>query len=248
VNTATIFNRNLYDSFWETCGHFSRYNPGARHRRRKLGAIIGTLTFRSVLDVGCGNAENLLWLRSRYGAFDVTFSGVDLSPETVRHNAERYPFAHFETLNVEQASLDTQFDIVLCTEVIEHLQEQPRALAHLASMVSRGGHLVLTCPTGKIHQTERHFGHVVHPSPLRLRTMIEDAGLEVVSIESWGFPLYAVLKYATNLWPQWSIRNFASSNYGALAKMVCNALYVLQYANVADSRWGVQLFAVARKV
>ncbi len=247
MNTAKGLNRELYDRFWQDCGDFARYNPGARHRRRRLGALVDTLSFRSVLDVGCGNAETLLWLRSRV-ASDVSFSGADLSPKTVQRNASRHPFARFFVLDVEQESLDDRFDLILCSEVIEHLEHQPEAIGNLARMVSPGGHLVLTCPTGRIHETERYFGHVTHPSRSGLRNLIVNAGLEIVSLENWGFPLYAALKYVTNVRPKWSLRNFGSSDYNSLAKALCQALYVIQFANLSTSPWGVQMFALARKI
>lgn len=247
MTTAKTINQELYDRFWETCGDFSRYNPGSRHRRRKLGALVDKLPFGSVLDVGCGNAENILWLRARVGS-NVSIAGVDLSPETVQRNARRHTFARFSVLDIERESLDEQFDLVICTEVIEHLEDQARAVENLAHMVSPGGHLVLTCPTGRVHETERHFGHVAHPSIARLRSMLVAAGLEVVSLENWGFPLYVALKYATNFRSSWSLKNFGTTEYRPMAKALCHALYLANFANLSASPFGAQLFASARKV
>lgn len=196
--------------------------------------------------MGCGDGENILWLRSILPPH-VRFHGVDLSSETVAANRQRMPFARFDTLNLVEAPLPQTFDAVLCTEVIEHIDEQPRAVAHLAAMVAPRGHLVLTCPTGKVHATEKSFGHVNHPSPGELRRLIEGAGLRVVSIENWGWPLYSAMKYATNVNPEWALKNFASKAYDARARLISRALYLGNFANLPSSSRGCQLFALAYK-
>ncbi len=38
------------------------------------------------------------------------------------------------------------FQFVLCTEVLEHVADWPMAFKNLASLMSSGGHLLITCP------------------------------------------------------------------------------------------------------
>lgn len=244
--SAAAVNQQFYDEFWQSCPDFSRYNPGVLHRRLGILQLVRSIPHREVLDVGCGNGELLMWLRSMLGA-GTRFAGLDVSRETVEQNAKRHPFAEFHAVDIEQEALAATFEAVVCTEVIEHLDDRPRALANLAAMVSRGGHLILTCPTGKLHATEKHFGHVAHPAPRELRAEVEGAGLEVVSMKSWGFPLYTALKYATNVRPEWALRNFAKTEYTPAAKLVSKALYYVNYLNPPSTPLGCQLFVLARK-
>jgi 2-polyprenyl-3-methyl-5-hydroxy-6-metoxy-1,4-benzoquinol methylase len=247
--TAGENNRAIYDEFWAACSDFSRYNPGARHRRRILGEIVDKLAWRSVLDVGCGDGQNLLFLRAHggHGIDGTSFTGVDLSPKTVEENAKKYPFAKFAALDIEHAALSAQFDLVTCCEVIEHLDKPEDAVNNLARQVSPGGHLVLTCPTGKVHATEKHWGHVAHPQTADLKRMFADAGLEIVSIENWGFPFYVGLKYATNVSAKWAVENFGTGNYSPLAKAVSTALYFANFLNLKSSPLGCEFFVLARK-
>jgi SAM-dependent methyltransferase len=244
--TATAINEALYDEFWQSCPDFSRYNPGVLHRRRAILKRLRSFRFRNLLDVGCGDGELIVWLRERLSPETALF-GVDLSSETISRNKERHPHADFDVLNIEHQHLDKQFDAVVCTEVIEHLDDRRAALGHLAAMVSAGGHLVLTCPSGKVHATERHFGHISHPLPGELRTMVMDSGLEVVSHENWGFPLYTSLKYLTNLRPEWALRSFAEGRYGTSARLVSKALYLVNFLNLPTASGGCQQFLVARR-
>ena len=244
--SATTVNQEFYDEFWRSCPDFSRYNPGVLHRRRGILNHLLSVPHREVLDVGCGTGELLVWLRSELGA-GVTYVGADLSQTTVEQNERRHPFATFHTLDIQRGALDRTFEAVICTEVVEHLDDRPRALKHLASMVSPGGHLILTCPTGRVHATEKHFGHVNHPSPRELRGDLVAAGLEVESIKRWGFPLYTALKYATNVKPDWALKNFANTEYSKGAKMVSKALYYANFFNLPTSPLGCQLFVLARR-
>ena len=244
--SAATVNQEFYDEFWRSCPDFSRYNPGVLHRRREILRLLRSVPHREVLDVGCGDGELIMWLRSMLEP-ETRFVGADLSPEVVADTAKRLSFATFHTLDLEQRALPETFEAVVCTEVVEHLDDRPRALHNLAAMVSRGGHLVLTCPTGKLHATEKNFGHISHPSARELRAQIQAAGLEVVSMSSWGFPLYTALKYATNVNPEWALKNFANTEYTPAAKLVSKALYYVNYLNVPSSPLGCQLFALARR-
>ena len=136
--TATSINEALYDEFWQSCPDFSRYNPGVLHRRRAILKRLQSISFRSFLDVGCGDGELIVWLRERL-APEIAVTGVDLSSETISRNEVRHPHARFEVLNIEHQHLDRTFDAVICTEVIEHLDDRTAALGHLAAMVSPGG-------------------------------------------------------------------------------------------------------------
>jgi SAM-dependent methyltransferase len=244
--TAADYNRVIYNEFWASCSDFSRYNPGARHRRRILGRLVQNLSYRSVLDVGCGDCQNLLWLAA-HSPKDVTFSGVDVSEKTIDDNQRRYPFASFAALDIAKQALPRTFDLVVCSEVIEHLDAPQAAVKNLAQQVAPGGHLVLTCPTGKVHATERHWGHVAHPTAADLRRMFQSTDMEIVTIENWGFPFYVGLKYATNVSAGWAVENFGSGQYSPLAKTISTALYFTNFLNLPSSPLGCSLFVLARK-
>jgi len=244
--TATAINEALYDEFWQSCPDFSRYNPGVLHRRRAILKRLQSFQFQRLLDVGCGDGELIVWLRERLPS-NTAITGVDLSSETVTRNRVRHPHAQFEVLNIEHQHLENAFDAIVCTEVIEHLDDRKSAFQNLAAMLNPGGHVVVTCPAGKVHATERHFGHISHPTPTELRDLAKDVGLEVVSLENWGFPLYTSLKYLTNLRPDWALRSFAQGRYGTTARLVSQALYLANFLNLPTSRGGCQQFLVARR-
>ncbi|MCC7109827.1 MAG: class I SAM-dependent methyltransferase [Deltaproteobacteria bacterium] len=239
-------NRETYNRIWGELAPFIRYNPGARHRRRILFSLIDELPKKSVIDVGCGNGELLRMLRARYPQIEEA-TGADLSDAVVSANRRAWPELRFEVLDLENGALPQQAELVTCTEVIEHLDHRERAFGHLASMVAPGGALALTCPTGKVHATERHFGHTTHPDVAELVELGRGAGLELVRAHNWGFPLYRLTKWATNLDPELSLRNFAVEHYGPAQVLISQLAYWANFLNLPSSPLGVQLFALFRR-
>lgn len=246
MTDATTYNRDTYDRIWPQMSDYITYNPGARHRRRHIFAFLDRLRFTSLLDVGCGNGELLRLIDARYPGRRLT--GVDLSAVVVEDNARRGPHMTFAVRNVEVEALPGPVDVVVCSEVIEHLGEPRAALAHIKDALVPGGHAIVTTPSGHVHQTERHFGHVRHFTPEQLRADAEASGLEVVEILNWGFPFYRLTKWATNLNPEAALDRFAGDKpYGVVEKLISNTLTVVNAFNLERADGGVQLFALLRR-
>jgi 2-polyprenyl-3-methyl-5-hydroxy-6-metoxy-1,4-benzoquinol methylase len=248
--SAVERNLSFYRGFWQDSFDFARYNPGARHRRRMILALLGAEPFASLLDAGCGNGELLALVAQsaeQAGRRVPALAGADLSPDQVDRNRKRMPAAEFFALDVQSAPLPRTFDVVVCSEVIEHLDDARSAVANLAHMVKPGGRLLVTCPAGTMYATERHFGHVRHPSAADLAAWAEAAGLRIDTLWNWGWPTYQVLKWATNVNADWALRNFANGRYSRSAKLVSTGLYWLNYLNRRDDRRGCQLVGLFRK-
>lgn len=112
--------------------------------------IIRFGSVRSVLDVGCGNAGLLLWLADQFPT--KKFTGFDLCPDSIKKAnilAERLRRKH-PRLDIELRLADIatepklKADLILCTEVLEHLIN-PEALAE--SLSSK--YLILSTPFGE---------------------------------------------------------------------------------------------------
>jgi 2-polyprenyl-3-methyl-5-hydroxy-6-metoxy-1,4-benzoquinol methylase len=246
TGTARDYNQDTYDRLWPQLSDFIRYNPGARHRRRHVFALLERCRFDSLLDVGCGNAELLRLIDARFPGKQL--AGADLSPVVVEHNRRALPAMEFVVADIESAPPAGSYDVVVCTEVLEHLDRPAQALAHIAAAAKPGGSVIVTCPTGTLHATERYFGHVRHPAREELVAWARDADLEVQELWTWGFPTYALTKWATNLKPEAAIKAFAGDKrYGLAQIAVSTALYYANFVNLRRSPAGVQLFALFRR-
>ena len=235
-----------YDEQWKQLDDFIRYNPGARHRRRLLVNMLRGLSFTSVLDVGCGPGEVLLTLQRAFPG-PLRLHGADFTPELIQRNKQRFPEMTFSILNIEQAALPDTFDLVVCSEVVEHLHDRRSAIKHLAAMVASGGHLAITCPSGKVYATEIEFGHVSHPTTMELQDAAGQSGLRLVKSRMWGWPTYKLLKELTNIRPEWAMRQFGNGRYGPWKLFVNHALYWANFVNLPSSALGCQQFLLFQK-
>jgi 2-polyprenyl-3-methyl-5-hydroxy-6-metoxy-1,4-benzoquinol methylase len=78
---------------------------------------------------------------------------------------------------------DASFDVVVCTEVLEHVPEPINAVRELARILRPNGQLLLTAPlTSFLHQEPYHFygGYTLH----WYRRFLPAVGLQIVSVES----------------------------------------------------------------
>jgi SAM-dependent methyltransferase len=235
-----------YDQFWGEWGDFNRYHPGSRHRRRIIFNFLKDIKFHSLLDVGCGNGELLRLVKQQF-PFIKNLAGADFSAKVIDDNRLNIKSADFFVLDLENGSLQKKFDLVICSEVVEHLNNREAAIRNLSAMVNDGGYLLLTCPTGKLYPTEKYFGHVSHPSILEIQKLAEIGDLEIIRFENWGWPFYRLLKMLTNLNPDMAIRKFAKKKYGWPQRLISRIFYYMNFLNYPTKNSGCQFFILLRR-
>jgi 2-polyprenyl-3-methyl-5-hydroxy-6-metoxy-1,4-benzoquinol methylase len=249
VDNAADANRVIYDHYWGDAGSLSdfiRYNPGARHRRRLVLDMLERISFASVLDVGCGDGALLTAIDTQFPGRRL--AGCDISAAAVERNQRAFPNGAFHVVNLEHDAPSGSHDAVTCSEVLEHTDAPDAAFARLARAVAPGGHLVVTTPMGKVHATERHYGHVRHPTPGQLRSWATQASMRTVELWSWGFPTYAFTKWAANVNPEKALAQFGGARaYGVVEKAVSQALWLANFVNLRRSPLGVQLVGLFQK-
>jgi ubiquinone/menaquinone biosynthesis C-methylase UbiE len=99
----------------------------------------------SVLDIGCGQGWQLAEIRKLCP--DAKLHGMDISPKLVSLAREHVPGGDFQTGDADNlAYADTQFDVVVMTEVLEHLSDPVLALTQLKRVLKPGGWLLMTVP------------------------------------------------------------------------------------------------------
>lgn len=77
---------------------------------------------------------------------------------------------------------DASFDVILCSEVLEHLPDPVKALYEFSRILKPGGKIILTAPLGSgIHQEPYHFygGY----TPFWYEKYLGEAGFETIVIE-----------------------------------------------------------------
>jgi SAM-dependent methyltransferase len=99
-----------------------------------------------VLDVGCGNGP----LTFPIAALGCEVLGVDVNAASIERNRResRYPNARFAVVPGASFDLGESFDLVICSEVLEHLPEPQPLVDSIARHLAPGGTLMVTVPNG----------------------------------------------------------------------------------------------------
>lgn len=100
---------------------------------------------KRVMDIGCGNGSvSEVLVQNGY-----ELVGIEPSESGITCCREKMPQAEFyqKSLGEDFSFLNgKQFDVVLCSEVIEHLYDPAQLFEVAASFLSAGGLLLITCP------------------------------------------------------------------------------------------------------
>lgn len=229
-----------YDKAWGTWGEMIDYSPAPMHRRRLIKQLMRGLKFKTVLDVGCGNGKLIDEIHKKFG---VQVSGIDVSDLITRENRIRYKKHNFHCMDIQRTCLDEKFDLVICSELIEHLDNLEKAFDNLTKMTLR--YLIVTTPAGAVFPIDNKMGHAKHLNKEHLIRMLEKNKFKILEFINWGFPFHTIYKYSINLFPFYFISTFAETRYGFCKKFFSFLLYCLFYLNC--EKWGYQMVVLAEK-
>jgi 2-polyprenyl-3-methyl-5-hydroxy-6-metoxy-1,4-benzoquinol methylase len=168
---------------------------------------------RTSLDAGCGLGFFTRKILGRGPAKHVAF---DLAPNLVKSLSAALPDAEVvvaDMLDLDATFGNRKFDVVVCSEVIEHTPDPLLALENLCRRVAPGGYLAVSCPNvrwkwllyiaQKTGVRRKYLGYENWISASEMRTTIERCGLVVVKAEGihlwpWQLCPKRMLRYLDN--------------------------------------------------
>lgn len=138
-----------------------------------------------VLDAGCGTG--LLLSRLPAG---LRLAGLDSSPRALEHAATRLPQADLRAgflpgpLPFEAASQD----LILLTDVLEHIEDDAGTLVALRSLLAPGGRLLLTVPALPALWTrhDEEHGHFRRYTRVQLAQRLAAAGFVIEKLSYYN--------------------------------------------------------------
>jgi SAM-dependent methyltransferase len=237
---AYVIEAEVQDTHWWFVG-----------RRRLFGREIARLGLdRSspVLDVGSGTGSSLAMLRE---AGYLNVAGLDLRPEAIAFCAEK----GFEVKLGNATALpfpDDSFELVLATDVIEHLDADLNGLEEVNRVVKPGGHALVTVPAfPSLWGLQDRIAH--HRRRYRMRpllALVKQAGFKPVRHYYFNYLLFAPIWLARRgidmLKP--NIQHEGQVNSPLLNRLL-TALFVVDLATspVLRPPFGVSIFMLAKK-
>ena len=152
---------------------------------------------KSICDLGCGNGH----ISGRLAALDYDVTGVDASASGIQIARSAYPNVRFIEGLIDGNRNVGDFDLVISSDVIEHMYRPSDLLEAAHSILKPGGHVLIGTPyhgylknlvlaaAGKM---DSHFsalhdgGHIKFFSVKTLSTLMRSHGFEDLNFTFYG--------------------------------------------------------------
>jgi SAM-dependent methyltransferase len=221
-------------------------------RRRLFGREISGLGLSKdapVLDVGTSTGTNLRML-AELGYRRVV--GLDLSNEAIRFCAEKGLGVIHRGDVCDLPFEDASLDLVLATDIIEHVEDDRLALSEIARVLVPGGSAMITVPAFQclwgLQDEVSH--HLRRYRMAGLRDAVEGAGLRPVRCFHFNYLLFAPIWLARQILRMFNIR--VSSESQVNTTLLNRLLLRVFDLDVRTAPWlappfGVSIFLLAEK-
>ena len=219
-----------------------RWSPAPRFRRKIILRLLNRLRFTSLMEVGCAQPYLLVEIARRFPGRHL--AGADIAASVIEDNVRRFPAIDFRRLDIQREGLGRAYDVVVCSEVLEHLPDHRAALRNLRR--SGLGQLIVTVPASPLFPIDRHVGHLRHFPGTSLEADLEAEGFRVVESRSWGFPFHTLYKLAINKTdPDAFIRGFSEGRYDVGKRLLSELVYAAFHFNLHRLGWQKVVLASA---
>jgi radical SAM protein with 4Fe4S-binding SPASM domain len=152
-----------YDQLWGDPKALESFRSEADNARDRLTreivdhlmSLVGESA--EVVDIGCGVGDLLLEVRRRRPG--VRVYGCDFSEFAVEGARAALPDGEFlqHTIGTALPYDSARFDVVLCTDVIEHIEHPRQVVAELVRICRPGGVVIVVVPDGDVDQFLGHY-------------------------------------------------------------------------------------------
>lgn len=183
---------------------------------RRAFQSIGPQKF--LLDLGCGKKP----FQNLYGAFAQRAVGIDV-PHTL-HGLQQIDVQAAGTALPFQAE---SFDVVLCTEVMEHIAEPKLLVQEIHRVLKQGGHLILTTPfLVPEHEAPYDFFRYTRYG---LRHLLQQASFQVTSIEPFAEMFGVLLSFLVQMQLKFWTFAATATRIAALARLTNPFVFLLVF-------------------
>lgn len=241
-----------WDEHWKRFAAATLASPGQALRRRSIFRLLGegaAAPAAAILDFGCGSGDLLNAMAARFPG--ARLAGVDGSAEGLAITARALPQAtltqcDFTLPDGVPAALRGSASHVVCSEVLEHVDDPVRVLVNAGTCLRPGGRLVVTVPGGPMSAFDKAIGHRGHYTRERLRDEINRAELRVEAVAGAGFPVFNLYRILVLMRGRRLIADIEGGP-SPFARVVMAPLRWLMPLALDDSPWGWLIVGAAVK-
>jgi 2-polyprenyl-3-methyl-5-hydroxy-6-metoxy-1,4-benzoquinol methylase len=149
-----------------------------------------------VLDAGCGNGS----LSFRLAKEGMNITGIDITKDNIDFSNNVKNKLKIDNINFKKMSITNiklpknSFDIIISSEVLEHIEDDNKAVKELNKVLKKGGECIISVPYNpKLWSLEdKWVGHKRRYTYRKLRKLLVKNGFKVNNIKCMGFPLLRI--------------------------------------------------------
>lgn len=148
---------------------------------------------RTCLDIGCGSGSISLFVASR----GKKVLGIDISETSIKACREGAQglrledMASFKVMDFPKESPKQKFGLVICSEVLEHIREDKRALKKIYRLLNPDGLLIISVPSenaplykiGIAKKFDARVGHLRRYNANQLVGFCKEMGFNILNVE-----------------------------------------------------------------
>ncbi|MGB8452468.1 MAG: class I SAM-dependent methyltransferase [Anaerocolumna sp.] len=160
---------------------------------KKLDGLLDMIEYGNVLEVGCGEGYVSDFI---YRKNVVSIQAFDISENVISEAQKQFPYIQFKVGSIYSGGgyNSNSFDLVICSEVLEHLEEPQKALIEILKVAKK--YVIVSVPNepvwrllnicrGKyLNQLGNTPGHIQHWSKKKFIKMCESAGVDILTVNS----------------------------------------------------------------
>jgi len=232
---------NIYDEEWAESQGNEKYNfRRAVFAQKQIRQLDGITT---VLDIGCGTGI-LVNILSRKGYM---MDGIDTSPEAIEF-AKSHRKGNFHLSSIESFRSEYKYDLVIVTQLIEHLRNPESLLINVKRLLKPGGYVYVETPNlyswNKTSIWRRRIGgmwygrdHRICYTAKSLLTLLRDNGFEICQVLTKTYSPTILVEIITTLvfafekkataQKELLASGLANNKAGRLFKGICECIYKL---------------------
>ena len=126
---------------WNMTYRLGTLDYASERRMFEVARQVGALNLRDakILEAGCGTG----WLSAKLSEFGKV-TAVDIGAQIIEIAQAKYPHIDFRSGDVESLDLpENYFDVVVSSQVLAHVADQPTFVYRLAQLLKPGGYLMI---------------------------------------------------------------------------------------------------------
>ncbi|VVB81725.1 Ubiquinone biosynthesis O-methyltransferase [uncultured archaeon] len=147
----------IYDKFYSRLVEWvGRNSYFKKHERSAIISFLKDMGAKKVLDFGCNVGFTSSEFKKHTNA-DVY--GTDINDYALARGRQKYPEVNFVSLD-EVKSMKKEFDVIVVSNVLEHVPDCHETLSFLKSLLSPDGKIIISVPQERI-KGDCNIPHIV---------------------------------------------------------------------------------------